>query len=52
MSVSILCYIVHPILLLICVTTQFIDMLFDVTCPLVSLNVNTVYSGKNFEFFF
>jgi len=52
MSVSILCYIVHQILLLICVITQFIGMFFNVTCPLVSINVNTVYSGKNFEFFF
>jgi hypothetical protein len=52
MSVSILCYIVHHILLLIFVITQFTGMFFNVTCPLVSLNVNTVNSGENFECFF
>lgn len=50
MSVSIMCYIVHQTLLLMCVVTQFVVMFFSVTCPAhASLKVNTVYSG---DFFF
>jgi hypothetical protein len=51
MSVSILYYIVHPVLLLICVVTQFIGMFFNVICPLVSLNVTQCIVGKILNFF-